>query len=130
VSISASDDLRDLAEHRLQEARVLLQEREYSGAYYLAGYAIECGLKAVLTKDLASYRMPDKPEVVRAHTHDFKALATQGGLSPEGEPTIRIDWNVASSWSEASRYSLHGGPRAQEMVDAADRILGWLATKW
>jgi hypothetical protein len=40
------NDLRRLARIRLKEARVLLQAKCFDGAYYLCGYAIECGLKA------------------------------------------------------------------------------------
>ena len=38
-------DLRNLAEWRLIEAKTLLKVSP-SGAYYLAGYAAECALKA------------------------------------------------------------------------------------
>jgi HEPN domain-containing protein len=43
-------DLQQLAELRIKEARILLDGDSYSGAYYLAGYAIECALKACIAK--------------------------------------------------------------------------------
>jgi len=37
-----------VARAREREAKALLAASEWSGAYYLSGYAVECGLKAVL----------------------------------------------------------------------------------
>jgi HEPN domain-containing protein len=39
-------DLQILAEDRLKDAEVLLANGRFGAAYYLAGYAVECGLKA------------------------------------------------------------------------------------
>jgi hypothetical protein len=41
-------ELRQLAEDRLRDAECLLAAGRWSGAYYLAGYAVECGLKACI----------------------------------------------------------------------------------
>jgi HEPN domain-containing protein len=43
-------DFQQLAELRLQDAEALLQAGRYEAAYYLAGYAIECALKACIAK--------------------------------------------------------------------------------
>lgn len=43
-------DLQTLANLRLREARVLLRAKEFNGAYYLSGYAVERGLKACIAK--------------------------------------------------------------------------------
>ncbi len=37
-------DLQRLSNARIRKAKVLFDAGEYSGAYYLAGYAVECGL--------------------------------------------------------------------------------------
>jgi HEPN domain-containing protein len=39
-------DFQELALVRLNEAKVLLDAGHFDGAYYLAGYAVECALKA------------------------------------------------------------------------------------
>jgi len=41
-------ELRQLAEDRILDAEHLLAAGRWSGAYYLAGYAVECGLKACI----------------------------------------------------------------------------------
>ena len=43
-------DLQLLANIRLDEAKALLAASLPAGAYYLAGYAVECGLKACIAK--------------------------------------------------------------------------------
>ena len=54
IALQAGMVLQNAAYHaeRLREARALLGVRCWSGAYYLAGYAIECGLKACIIKYL------------------------------------------------------------------------------
>ncbi len=39
-------ELQRLAKDRLLDAKALFAARRWSGAYYLAGYAVECALKA------------------------------------------------------------------------------------
>jgi hypothetical protein len=41
-----SADFQKLATIRLAEEKILLRNKQYAGAYYLAGYSIECALKA------------------------------------------------------------------------------------
>jgi HEPN domain-containing protein len=129
--ISASDDLRVLADERISEAKALLANSCYSGAYYLAGYAVEFGLKAIFTRDLGNYMMPDKRAVEQGHSHNLKQLAGSCGLNPEEDAVIRISWNVvASSWSPEARYRLHTESRSIEMVKSAEEVLAWLKPNW
>lgn len=51
-------DLKDLAAIRVREASLLLKNKQYSGAYYLAGYAVECALKACISKETRRYDFP------------------------------------------------------------------------
>jgi hypothetical protein len=46
-------DLQKLARVRLGDAKVLLKAKRWPAAYYLAGYAVECGLKACVLVRLA-----------------------------------------------------------------------------
>jgi HEPN domain-containing protein len=104
AGITATDDLRMLSEARVAEARTLLDATQYSGAYYLAGYGVELGLKAVLTQDLVSHQLPDKREVADVHTHDLLTLAKKAGLEPEADAGIRVAWQIVVNWSPESRY--------------------------
>src|SRR5688572_16642943 len=64
---------QQLAERWLVDAKRLLDDHRWSAAYYLAGYAVECGLKACILK-----RVGATPELIfderkfseRCWTHD------------------------------------------------------------
>lgn len=43
-------ELQELALIRLQDAKVLLDNHCFDGAFYLSGYTIECALKACIAK--------------------------------------------------------------------------------
>lgn len=132
AGIASSADLRDLAEQRLSEAQVLCDQGLYSGAFYLAGYSVELGLKAVLTRELQSHSMPDKGDIVKAHTHKLNDLALTAGLDPASGPReARIAWNVvATNWGPESRYQEHEEQVAREMVQAVEEVLAWLKSSW
>ncbi len=51
--------LKRLAEIRLDEAQTLLAAKKYSGAYYLAGYSVECGMKACVAKNIRAEVVPE-----------------------------------------------------------------------
>jgi len=54
------DTLRALASSRLEEARVLLENKLWTGAYYMTGLAVECALKSCLAGAVKEYDFPDK----------------------------------------------------------------------
>ncbi len=47
-------DFQRLALDHIADAKALLAARRWGGAYYLAGYAVECGLKACILVRVAS----------------------------------------------------------------------------
>src|SRR3954464_11536908 len=104
-------DLRELATIRLREARVLLDANEAAGAYYLSGYAVECGLKACIARGTARFEFPDKKRVNQAHTHNLTELVNLAGLAPNlraestANPKFDVHWGVVKDWSEEKRYS-------------------------
>ena len=52
--------LQNLANERIKDAEALLMAGRWSGAYYLAGYAVECALKACFAKQTREYDFPQK----------------------------------------------------------------------
>ena len=58
------DDLQKLSEIRLKEAKVLLDQDLFDGAYYLLGYALECALKSCIAKQFRQYDFPDRKLVL------------------------------------------------------------------
>jgi HEPN domain-containing protein len=53
-------DFRALSRVWLSEATALLNAGLPDGAYYLAGYAVECALKACIAKETQRYEFPEK----------------------------------------------------------------------
>ena len=68
------DKLRQLADSRIQEAKVLLERNHYTGAYYLTGLGVECALKACLARAVQQHDFPDKDFVNAAYTHNLERL--------------------------------------------------------
>ncbi|MCH9011178.1 MAG: HEPN domain-containing protein, partial [Chloroflexi bacterium] len=73
-------DLQEISSLRVEEARVLLRNGYYSGAYYLIGYAVECALKACIAKQIRRYDFPDRKLVNDSYTHDLEKLLGVSGL--------------------------------------------------
>ena len=80
-----------LAELRLSEARLLAHGGHPSGAYYLAGYAIECALKAYIAAQLRENEIPDRAFVNDIYTHDLRKLIRLAGLEAELDRARQAD---------------------------------------
>lgn len=134
------NDLKQLSLIRLKEAKVLLKNKNYEGAYYLCGYVIECGLKACIAKKTKRYDFPDKKTVDESYTHDLTKLVRIAGLSIEldkemkSNETFANNWGIVKDWSESSRYEKHTEKEAHDLFSAiADEehgVLQWLKQYW
>lgn len=139
TALPQSADFRTLADRWVREAKLLLDEGEWSGSYYLVGYAVECGLKACLTKDLQAYQMPDR-ELSKGFIHDIAKLAQIAqldgarGLNAQADHDFALNWNVVINWNEESRYTDWTETQAKELyeavADANHGVLPWLRTFW
>ena len=69
-----------LTVERVHDAEALLGAGRWSGAYYLAGYAAECALKACIAKLTKRYDFPDKDRVSKGYTHNIENLLHLAGL--------------------------------------------------
>lgn len=61
-------ELQRLAQERLADSEALFAAGRFSGAYYLAGYVIECALKACVAKLTVPESFPDR-ELARIVCH-------------------------------------------------------------
>jgi HEPN domain-containing protein len=102
-------EYKSIAEMRLDDAQILVANRRYAGAYYIAGYAIECGLKACIAKQYRRYEYPPR-DAQKLYTHNLAELATNSRLAglldtqKKSVPGFGPNWSVVSIWSEQSRY--------------------------
>lgn len=117
-------DLQNLAEERIEDAQTLLANRRYGGAYYLVGYAVECGLKACIAKLTAAEDFYDKNLASKIFTHKLKDLANHARLLAvieelsSADRVFQANWAQVSLWSEDSRYEGHTQQEAEQMVQA------------
>ena len=137
-----SGQLRQLAEDRILDARHLLDGSRWSGAYYLAGYAVECGLKACIMVyvETSGAIFQDKKYSERCWTHDLEDLLALANLRPsldaeaDANAALFVNWAVAKDWKETSRYEQKTQPEAQAMYDAVadnpDGVLEWIRKRW
>jgi HEPN domain-containing protein len=131
---------KKLAEARLREANILLTSREWSGAYYLSGYAVEFGLKAAIARRFKASTMPDKTYVQKIHTHNLQDLVKLAELEGQqqqdfqGNQALEDNWLVAKDWSETSRYATWTRSDAQDMVSAISAdphgVMKWVESIW
>lgn len=133
-------ELQSLASTRLREAQVLFKSGEYSGAYYLAGYAIECSLKACIAKYTKRHDFPDKKLVNDSYTHDLATLVKLAHLEQDRlslaqkDAAFRKNWDLIALWSEKSRYSMYQEPDCRDflnaVVDKQHGVMLWIKQRW
>jgi HEPN domain-containing protein len=133
-----SSTFRQLAEQRLAEAGLLLANGFWSGAYYLAGYSLECALKAKIATSFRENEIPELKRVHKIYSHDLSALLDISGLEDELEtemeanPEFRKYWTIATEWSEQARYQIWTQDRASAILEAIGGekgLLRWLLSR-
>lgn len=129
-------DFQALANLRNVEARHLLSAGHYSGAYYLAGYTVECALKACICRGIQPGVWPEKGFSNEIHTHDLAKLLKFAGLDREVAATkqLAVNWNVVKDWTEVSRYGVKYYQEAFDLLaavsDPNEGVLAWLMQRW
>src|ERR1041385_165617 len=123
-----------LAKSRLAEAELLLDNGLPSGAYYLAGYVIECALKAIIAKDFRANEIPDLKYVRDIYTHDLSALLRLAELEEQldakkvADPELYQSWTTVKTWSESARHKVWTQAEASAIlagVGGDKGLLGW-----
>lgn len=134
-------DLEKLADIRIAEARALLESKKYQGAYYLAGYSLECALKACIANQVQQHDFPDKKLAEQSYKHKLTNLLGTAGLKQKlierekEDPDFKLNWAVAKDWGVESRYECAiEGTKANDLINAVtdkkSGILEWLKTYW
>lgn len=109
------------------------------GAYCLAGYSVECALKACIAKATRRYEFPDKKGTDLSYTHNLRGLLAAARLEEPLAEESKRDANFRNNWdivqlSEHSRYSTNSAAEARKLLDAvSDRKLGvlqWVKLYW
>ena len=133
-------DFQNLAAERLSDARALFAADRFNCAYYVAGYAVECALKACIAHRTREDDFPPR-ETRKIWTHDLEDLLDSAGLKAEFSEVTETDsgfeysWGIVKDWSESSRYDNDKDrARAEMMLGAISNptngILQWLNKYW
>ncbi|QKV74239.1 HEPN domain-containing protein [Amycolatopsis sp. Hca4] len=135
-----TEDFRMLARRRIEEAQALYDVDMWSGAYYLAGYSVECALKACVLKSIKRYHMPDKTLINDIHVHDLQKLVKSAGLESarsrlsSSQPAFAANWATVKDWNESSRYKTWTKQDAEDLLGAIKQrgsgVLGWIKKHW
>ena len=133
-------DLQQLANTRIREAKHLLLSNNFSGAYYLAGYTIELGLKACIARKTRKHDFPELNVVRDSFTHDLKILIKIAGLEQNlnsqmaKDLTFATNWTIVKDWDADSRYRNFTSNQAKEIiysiVSRQSGILRWIRQHW
>jgi hypothetical protein len=121
--------------------KALLQIKRWAAAYYLAGYAVECGLKScIIAYLMKTDDFPDKRFSEQCWTHDLQKLVGLAGLGAAlttdmaADADLARNWGIVSKWNESSRYDLTPKAEAERMVaavtDSKHGVLSWIKSRW
>lgn len=135
------NDFQELAQVRIEETQILLDQGKSDGAYYLAGYAVECALKACICKLAKEYDLPPKAKVINDYySHVIEALVRVAGLSLRRDADAAADkelegnWLTVKDWSEETRYVRKTHEEARDLIaaiiDADHGVLPWIQQRW
>lgn len=132
--------LQQVAEERIRDAEALLNAGQWSGAYYLAGYAVECGLKACIAKLINQHDFPDKELTQKAYTHridvlvDAARLETQRKAVATANVAFLNNWVIVRDWNESARYQLWSELEARKLfaavTDVPNGVMSWVRVHW
>lgn len=134
-------DFQQLANLRIAEAKALLAAGFPAGAYYLAGYAIECAIKASIAKSVQQYDFPDKDKATKSYQHNLVDLLRPAELENElnaarsTNKALDANWFIVKDWKETVRYSTAitnamAGSLISAIDDPKDGVLSWLVQRW
>lgn len=136
--------LRD-AEELVQPPTLHPQEqgastRHLRGAVYLAGYGVECLLKAYLiSRQRDCLRLSEVRDAIRAGGspirdicgeagHDLRYLLSLTGLEARMDANHLRQMSLSARWSSSSRYDPRPVPRedADARIEAARSLVDWI----
>lgn len=130
-------DFQRLARIRLREARLLLENGYYDGAYYLGGYAVECALKACIAKKTRRYDFPER-DANKYYVHTLEKLAWLASpvldIDLKSSVGISANWAILTKWTHESRYAAISEQEAWNLIkavsDRRERVLRCIRRHW
>lgn len=134
---------RQLSHRWILDAKALLGSKRWGAAYYSAGYAVECGLKACIVVRVAGSPqivLEDKRFSEKCWTHDLIELVRLADLETARQAAmgqnaaLRTNWMLVKDWNERARYSNATNKKAKALYNAitsnSGGVLPWIRSHW
>jgi HEPN domain-containing protein len=130
-----------LAEERIADAKALLQARRFPAAYYMAGYSVECALKACICRRTERDDFPRK-DARELYSHNLGQLALEIDKVPgiawakelDTREQLKRNLAVVRDWREDTRYDFRAEDETLELIaaieDMPDGVLTCLRKHW
>ena len=126
--------------HSTLEIPVMVVAALLMATMVLAGYAVECGLKACIARLTNRYDFPDKDRTQRSYTHRIEVLIDVAGLGSlikvdaTANPVRAENWLLVKDWDEGTRYllwtELHARDLFRAVSDSTNGVLQWIKGHW
>jgi hypothetical protein len=135
-------EARQLADEWVIDAEVMLVAGRWHAAYYLRGYAVECGSKACVLAHVerTGIIFEDKKYAEKCFTHDLKALVKAAdleavfGFDIAANPAPVDNWRIVAMWSVDRRYQATSETGARDLyqavTDNANGVLPSIRVRW
>ena len=135
-------EAKKLAEAWVLDSEVLLDADRWHAAFYLIGYAVECGLKACVMAHVerTGIIFQDKRYAEKCFTHDLETLVkvadleTARGLDIQANSLRGINWETLKEWNVEIRYRERTELEARRLyiavTDTTSGVLPWIKTCW
>lgn len=107
----------------------------------MAGYSVECALKACVARTVQRYDFPDRNFANQAFTHELEKLLKLAGLEgmlqidTAANPQLNLNWTVVKDWTVESRYNPSiSKALAEDLYSACTArthgVLAWVRQRW
>ena len=133
---------KHLSESWILDAKTLLDAGRWHAAYYLLGYAVECGLKACVLAYIedSGVIFQDKRFAEKCFTHEIEVLVKAAnlevprGIDIQADPVLAANWQIVKDWNVEVRYKEQGEANAQRLfpavTDELNGVLPWIKAHW
>ena len=132
--------LESLAQAKFNDALLLFNSGRWANAFYLAGYAVELGLKACIAKQILPEAIPDRRFINSVYTHEYMKLIGLAGLTADlrvrqdADSVFAANWGIVGEWTPEARYESTDKSTAHLLLsaisDANHGVLPWIKTYW
>jgi hypothetical protein len=138
-------DWQQMAEEKLLAADALLAASKWASAYYLAGFAVELGLKSCVLSRLAGFpelifEEKNKKHSEKCWTHELDTLLDLAGLkgdlaaAKKATPALAANWAIVMNWRNDRRYEMKTPTDAQALYSALTYptmgVMQWIKARW